>query len=78
VTKKERRMYTDKKENEVFLLYMYKEIKIGSVAKSYMRKGLLIQEEMRKLLTIYCMRRPLIIYDFGTDPFRISLYMRKL
>jgi hypothetical protein len=27
--------YTDKKENEIFLIY--KEIKMGSVAKSYMR-----------------------------------------
>jgi hypothetical protein len=29
-------MYTDKKENKIFLLY--KEIQMGSVAKSYMRK----------------------------------------
>jgi hypothetical protein len=27
---------------------MYKEIQSGAVAKSYMRKGLLIYEEMRK------------------------------
>jgi hypothetical protein len=32
--------YTDKKENEIFLIY--KEIKMGSVAKSYMMKGFLI------------------------------------
>ena len=31
----------------------YKEIQMGSVAKSYMRKGILIYEEMRKYLTIY-------------------------
>jgi hypothetical protein len=43
--------YTDKKENEIFLLY--KEIQMGSVAKSYMRKGFLLYEEMRKYLTIY-------------------------
>ncbi len=43
--------YTDKKENETFLIY--KEIQMGSVAKSYMRKGFLIYEEMRKYLTIY-------------------------
>jgi hypothetical protein len=32
-------LYTDKKENKIFLLY--KEIQMGSVAKSYMRKGFL-------------------------------------
>jgi hypothetical protein len=32
--------HTDKKEHEVFLIY--KEIKKGSVAKSYMTNGLLI------------------------------------
>ncbi len=31
---------------------MYKEIQNGAVAKSYMRKGFLIYEEMRKYLTI--------------------------
>jgi hypothetical protein len=44
-------MYTDKKENEIFLIH--KEIQMGSVAKSYMRKGFLIYEEMRKYLTKY-------------------------
>jgi hypothetical protein len=43
--------YTDKKEKEIFLIY--KEIQRGSVAKSYMRKGFLIYEEMRKYLTTY-------------------------
>jgi hypothetical protein len=33
-------IYTDKKENEIFLIY--KEIQMGSVAKSYIRKGFLI------------------------------------
>jgi hypothetical protein len=42
--------YTDKKENLIFLIY--KEIQSG-VAKSYMRKGFLIYEEMRKYLNIY-------------------------
>jgi hypothetical protein len=42
---------TDKKEKKIFLIY--KEIQMGSVAKSYMRKGFLIYEEMRKYLTIY-------------------------
>jgi hypothetical protein len=41
---------------------------MGSVAKSFMRKGFLIYEEKCKNLTIY-MRRPLVIYDFATDPF---------
>jgi hypothetical protein len=35
---------------------------MGSGAKSYMKKGFLIYEEMRKYLTI-------LIYDFATDPF---------
>ncbi len=48
---------------------IYKEIQMGSVAKSYIRKGFLIYEEMRKYLTIY---------DFATDPSLISLYMRKI
>ena len=42
---------------------------MGAVAKSYMRKGILIYEEMRKYLTIYSMRRTLFIYDFAPDPF---------
>jgi hypothetical protein len=32
---------------------MYKEIQMGAVAKSYLRKGFLINEEMRKYLVIY-------------------------
>jgi hypothetical protein len=43
--------YTDKKENEIF--HLYKEIQMGAVSKSYMRKGFLIYEEMRKYLVIY-------------------------
>ncbi len=42
---------TDKKENQIFL--KYQEIQIGAVAKSYMRKGFLIYEEMRKYFSIY-------------------------
>ncbi len=38
-----------KKESEIFL----KEIHVGSVAKSYIRKGFLIYEEVRKYLAIY-------------------------
>jgi hypothetical protein len=40
-----------KKENQIFLIY--KEIQNGAVAKSYMRKGFLIYEEMRKYFPIY-------------------------
>jgi hypothetical protein len=58
--------YTDKKENEIFLIY--KKIQMGSVAKSYMRKGFLIFEEMRKYSTIY-EEAGIVIYDFATDPF---------
>ncbi len=45
--------YTEKKDNQIFLLY--KEIQNGAVTKSYMRlrKGFLIYEKMCKYLTIY-------------------------
>ncbi len=43
--------HTDKKVNQIFLIY--KEIQNGAVAKSYMRKGFLINEEMRKYFPIY-------------------------
>jgi hypothetical protein len=56
---------TDKKENKTFLIY--KEIQMGSDAKSYLRKGFLIYEEMHKNFSPY-MRRPLVIYDFAPDP----------
>ncbi len=65
--------YTDKKENKIFLIY--REIQMGAVARSYMRKGLLIYEEMRKYLAV---RRPLVIYDFTAVPLWISLYKRKI
>jgi hypothetical protein len=38
-----------------------------------MRKGFLKYEEMRKYLPY--MRRQLVIYDFATAPFKISLYI---
>jgi hypothetical protein len=41
-------MYTDKKEKKIFLIC--KEIQMGSVAKTYMRKGFLTYEEMRRYL----------------------------
>jgi hypothetical protein len=43
--------HTVKKEKKIFLTY--KEIQKGSGAKSYMRKGFLIYEEMHKYLVIY-------------------------
>jgi hypothetical protein len=51
---------------------------MGAVAKSHMRKGFLIYEEMRKYLVIYEEAVSLIKYDFATAPFWISLYMRKI
>ncbi len=45
------RWHTDKEENQIFLIF--KEIQSGAVTKSYMRKGFLIYEEMRKYSTIY-------------------------
>jgi hypothetical protein len=42
---------------------------MGAVAKSYMRKGLLIFEEMRKYLVIYEEAVSHIQYDFATPPF---------
>ncbi len=41
--------YTYKKENQIFLIC--KEMPSGAVAKSYMRKGFLIYEEMCKYFT---------------------------
>jgi hypothetical protein len=43
-----------------------------------MRKGFLIYEEMHKYLTIYEEAASHIQYDFATDPFWISLYIRKI
>jgi hypothetical protein len=40
-----------KKEKKIFLTY--KETQNGAVAKSNMRKGFLIYEEMRKYLPVY-------------------------
>jgi hypothetical protein len=53
-------------------LLIYKEIQSRAVAKSYMRKGFLIYEEMRKYFPIY---EEAVIYDFATAPFLISLYV---
>jgi hypothetical protein len=67
--------YTDKKENTIFLIC--KEIQMGAVAKSYLRKGFLIYEDMGKYLIIY-EEAVLVIYEFATAPFWIFLYMRKI
>jgi hypothetical protein len=44
-------LYSDKKEKQIVLIY--KEIQSGALAKSYMRKGFLIYEEMCKYFPIY-------------------------
>ncbi len=44
-------VHTDKKENQICPIY--KEIQSGAVAKSNMRKGFVLYEEMRKYLTKY-------------------------
>jgi hypothetical protein len=62
--------HTDKKENQIFLVY--KEIQSGALAKSYMKKGFLIYEEIRKYFPIY--EELLVIYDFAHAPLWISLY----
>jgi hypothetical protein len=62
---------TDKKENQIFLIYTG--IQSGAVAKSYMRTGFLIYEEMRKYFPIY--DEAVCHIDFATAPF---LYMRKI
>jgi hypothetical protein len=46
-----RSRHTDKKENQIFLIY--REIQSGVVAMSYMRKGFLTYEEMRKYFPKY-------------------------
>ncbi len=55
-------MYTDKKENKISLIY--REIQI---AKSYMRKGFLIYEEMHKYMTLHQIPLNFLIYDENTD-----------
>jgi hypothetical protein len=45
--------YTDTKDNQIFLILYIRKFRMGSSAKSYMRKGFLTHEEMRKYLVIY-------------------------
>jgi hypothetical protein len=42
-----------KKKRKIFHHIQYKEIQKGSLAKSHMRKGFLIYEELHKYLFIY-------------------------
>jgi hypothetical protein len=63
-----------KKENPSFLIY--KEMQMGSGATSYMRKGLLIYEEIRKYFTIY--EKAVSHIWLCTRSLWISLYMRKI
>jgi hypothetical protein len=57
-------MYTDKKENKIFLIY--KEIQNGAVTRSFLRKCFRIYEEMRIYLTIFkeAVRRNCSILNF--------------
>ncbi len=57
-------VYTDKKENLIFLIY--REIQSGAVAKSYMTNGLPKYGEIFALSSY--IRKPFLIYDFATAP----------
>ncbi len=76
-------LYTDKKENQIFLIC--KEIQSKAVAKSCMRKSFLIYEEMRKYFPIYeeavshiwlcnCSTLNFLIYEENLVLFFISVY----
>ncbi len=55
----------------------FSHIRMGSVAKPYMRKGGLpiLYEEMRKYITLY---EEAVSHDFATDHFWIPLHIRKI
>ncbi len=55
---------SDKKENQIFLIY--KEIQNGAVAKLYMTNGLLIYGKYLRISSY--IRNPFLIYDFATAP----------
>jgi hypothetical protein len=57
--------YTDKKENQIFLIY--KEFQNGAVAKSYMTNGLLTYVKYLRISSY--IRKLFLIYDFATAPF---------
>jgi hypothetical protein len=44
-----------------------RKFRVGQLRTQSAKKGVLIYEEMRKYFPIYCMRRTLVIYDFGTE-----------
>jgi hypothetical protein len=69
-----RSWYTDKKENQIFLIY--KEILNGAVANLYMTNALPRYGEYLRISSY--IRKPFLIYDFATAPLWISLYMRKI
>jgi hypothetical protein len=56
---------TDKKENQIFLIY--KEIQSGAVTQTFMRKSFLIYEEIRKYSPIY--EEAVSHIYFATAPF---------
>ena len=56
-------MYTDKKENQIFLIH--KEIQNGAVAKSYMTNGIPLYIVKYLRIFIY-IRKPFLIYDLAT------------
>ena len=59
-------LYTDKKENQIFL--MFKEILSGEVSKSYMTNGLLILYAGNYLRILSYIRKSFLIYYFATAP----------
>ncbi len=78
---------TDKKENQIFLLY--EEIQSGAVSKSNMRKGFLIYEEMRKYFPTYeeavshtwlynCFILKILIYEENLIIFFISVFLKSI
>ncbi len=58
--------FTDKKENQIFLIYKVNQS--GAVAKSYMTNGLLILYMGKYLRISSYIRKPFLIYDFATAP----------
>ncbi len=62
--------YTDKKENQIFLLY--KEIQNRAVAKSYEEELPNVWGNAQIFHHIWGLSRPLVIYDFATAPFWVS------
>jgi hypothetical protein len=50
---------------------------MGSVSKSYMKKGFLIYEQLGKYLDTFD-EAVIVIYDFATESVLISLHMGKI